>query len=193
MTAEEIQLFRHRLQSDEEYREARRAFHEAYEWLEGYWRTNRQVGTFGSFCDRFGAYFWNSVPEVRGLAGRLACEGFVGDSMRNFRPNDRVIRATMFLLYKADFVSQDALANCEGNMRRRNPDLCRPEIAECWTGDAFEAMMEIVRQIRNNLFHGRKMEFDGEQYDRNRRLIILARDITQTLLDNLVEADISLL
>ncbi len=42
MKANEITLFRNYLEEhDPENKEARRTFHENYEWLEGYWRNSK--------------------------------------------------------------------------------------------------------------------------------------------------------
>ena len=50
-------------------------------------------------------------------------------------------------------------------------------------------MMYIVRQIRNNLFHGRKLELRHRQYERNKCLVMTAEKITALLLEHLVEAE----
>ena len=58
------------------------------------------------------------------------------------------------------------------------------------SASGFHALMTIVRQVRNNLFHGNKMEYAPiEQYERNKFLVRIAYEVTQILLDNLVTAE----
>lgn len=68
---------------------------------------------------------------------------------------------------------------------------CRPEkIKWCdnlldvinYTFDPFEALMRIIYQIRCNLFHGDKLEFEGKQFERNLRLIKACNLILATVL-----------
>ena len=54
---------------------------------------------------------------------------------------------------------------------------------------AFKALMYIVRQIRNNLFHGNKLEIKEDQYQRNKKLVQTAASITKVILDNLKNAE----
>jgi hypothetical protein len=54
----------------------------------------------------------------------------------------------------------------------------------------FRAMIELVRQIRNNLFHGKKMELNElPVYERNKNLVQLGAEITNVLLNHLEEAE----
>ena len=160
MPARHIQEFRQHLLDHPKYRKARRDFHEAYELLEGYWRNSRTLRNFDGFCDTYGDFYWN-LPKVRDLAHQLACEGPVGNSDHSFQPSPHIVQATRFLL------GQDI----DGHQR------------------PFKAMMVIVYQIRNNLFHGRKLELEEAQLQRNTGLIATARDIVFTLLDHLEEAE----
>jgi len=166
MNAYDILEFRRYLdEHDPENKEFRRITHEKYEWLEGYWRSRWRNNGFDTFCRRFGEYYWRYVSEIPVLAKQLGALGPIGDStLDEYRPNEFVVKATILLC--AD----------EGTFVER-----------------FKAMMQMVRQIRNNLFHGRKMELiEREVYDRNKTLVRLAGEITTLLLDNLYSAEKSI-
>ena len=188
MAARHIQEFREHLFKYQDYREARRDFHEAYELLEGYWRGGEPIHSFDEFCRKLGDYFWD-IADIRTLTRQLACEGPVGNSRDNYHPSDDMVRATMFLLHKVDVVPEDSLDECSAFFRNRHPGLYRPELANCWIGGGFKAMMVMVYQIRNNLFHGRKLELQEDQLQRNIRLITIARGIVVILLDHLEQAE----
>jgi hypothetical protein len=171
MTADQVQRFREYLANHSDYREARHDFHEAYELLEGYWRGRFARRGYETFCDTFGEYYW-SLREIWHLARELASEGPIGNSRdARFRPKDEVVDATMFLLHQAGVVPNDTRQDCEE--------------AVC----SFKALMIMVTQVRNNLFHGRKLELDDYQLHRNICLVTIARNITVTLLDHLQEAE----
>jgi len=187
MNAGNIVDFRQMLASDPEYREARRDFHEAYEWLEGYWHADKQVNSFDLFCDKLGPYYWANVSTVKSLAARLACEGAVGSSRnKNYSPTKEIMKAASFLLYRAGVVLDETRGECEAEARQHYAD---QDHALQWTEPSFKAMMVVVRQIRNNLFHGRKIAPAGDQYERDKRLVALARDISVVLLDYLEPAE----
>jgi hypothetical protein len=162
MEASDVTMLRqHLYQLDPDNLENRRRFHENYEWLEGYWRDRWGTSGFNKFHEKLGEYYW-SLDGFRDLAHELAKMGPIGDSTKpNYEPNQSVIEATQKLL--AD--------NKDGDK------------------ELFKATMILVRQIRNNLFHGKKMEIsDPEAYERNKKLVCLARKITDILLDDLEKA-----
>jgi len=161
MQASDVTMLRqHLYQMDPENLENRRRFHENYEWLEGYWRDRWWTNGFKKFHENLGGYYW-SIDGLRDLAHELAKMGPIGDSTKpNYEPNQNVIEAT-----------QKLLAAKEGDE------------------ELFNATMILIRQIRNNLFHGRKMEIsDHDAYERNKKLVHLARQITDILLDELEQA-----
>jgi len=51
--------------------------------------------------------------------------------------------------------------------------------------------MCIIRQIRNNLFHGNKLQIENKQYNRNKKLVQVAASITNVILDNLKNAELN--
>ena len=165
MKAQEIIDFRqYLLEKDLENLENRRAFHETFEWLEGYWRSHNKLVDFDGFCSKYGGYF-GSIAEFETLAKQLAAEGVVGNSRDlNYQPLQDVADATNHL----------------------SQGLGTPS-------ERFRATMLIVKQIRNNLFHGKKMEWAVvNQYERNKRLVGLAGAITHLVLENLVAGEAQL-
>ncbi len=117
---------------------------------------------FFAFCKNFGEYYWSNVHEIPSLAKDLGWSGPIGDStLPDNKPNLKVIEATKLLV-----------AN-NGNPQEK-----------------FTAMMILVRQIRNNLFHGKKMElYEPEVYKRNKDLVRQGGEITSLLLENLEQAE----
>jgi hypothetical protein len=162
ITASVIHDFRRRLENDMENRESRRSFHENYEWLEGYWQSQFGENFFEKFWETSGEFYWQNIPHLREIAASLAALPPVGDSDKeNYEANPEVIAATELL-----------------RTLNKTPDR------------HFRALMIIVRQIRNNMFHGKKMEIiDENQYQRNKTLVIFAVQITNLLLENLTVAE----
>jgi hypothetical protein len=168
MSAFDILLFRQHLEkNDPENREFRRRFHENYEWLDGYCRTkwvNEGDNAIFRFCTKFGEYYWLYVPEIPELASKMGKLGPIGSSRKkDYEPTDEINQATLLL------------RNEDGTPVQR-----------------FRAMIELVRQVRNNLFHGKKMELNEPQiYERNKGLVRLGAEITTVLLDHLEQAEIA--
>ncbi|MFZ5821221.1 MAG: hypothetical protein ACOYYJ_15100 [Chloroflexota bacterium] len=154
----EIQKFRERLTCDPENWEARRSFHENYEWLEGYWRSQFGENYFEQVWDKDGDYYWQNIPDIQQIAKEFAVRQPVGNNRDvHYQPSPEVIAATDLL-----------------KVLNQTPKL------------HFKALMVIVRQIRNNMFHGKKMEVTNEvQYRRNKELIKFASKVTGLILDNL--------
>lgn len=158
MDINEIRAFRERLASDPENREARRSLHENYEWLEGYWRSQFGGNFFDQVWQAYGEYYWQSFPRLKEIATEFANQKPVGNNQNiDYAPSGEVITATNVLM-----------------VLDKTPQL------------HFRALMIIVRQIRNNMFHGKKMDIvDETQYQRNKELVRFAAEITGLILDNL--------
>lgn len=193
MQAEELVRLIERLREDPEYHEMRRDFHEMHEWLEGYWRQYPNMGNMDKFCECLGDYYW-TLDELRNLAWDLASQGCVGNSTTGYIPTQEVIKATMFLLHRAEIKGdKNQVPSCDAMdcHKTRHGLLCNAQQrADEWNRSGFKAVMYIVRQIRNNLFHGRKLEVEPRQYERNRQLVSSAQQITDLLLEHLVEAEL---
>lgn len=102
----------------------------------------------------------------------------------------------MYLRYKAGFTTfEGEIPDCSTIGCRNDKSSkgwCNEAYADQWTsGDhaAFKALMYIVRQIRNNLFHGNKLEIEEAQYKRNKELVQIAASITEVILNNLKNAE----
>jgi hypothetical protein len=193
MLARELQSFIEAVHQDEEYREARRNLHENYEWIEGYSIQHQRIGDIERFINCFDDYYWR-IDEFRDLAWNLASQGCVGKSNDNYNPTQEIMNATMYLLHRAGIGDeQQEVPGCSTMdciKVRRNLELCdADQRARDWDGSGFKATMYIVRQIRNNLFHGRKIELRPRQYERNKRLIITGEHITALILEYLDEAE----
>lgn len=191
MDADLINEFRKKIIADKAYHESRRDFHENYEWLEAYWGDN-----FDRFCEEYGSYFW-SFTEMQDMARKFAFDECVGNSENPLcEQTQEIAKATMYLRYKVGFMTSDGeTPNCSTIRCRNNKSSkgwCNAAYANQWTrGDhaAFKALMYIVRQIRNNLFHGNKLEIEEVQYKRNKKVVQTAASITKVILDNLKNAE----
>ena len=179
MISEEIQLFRDKLLKDTENRDIRRKFHENYEWLESYWN-QKFKGKNGEqlFCNNHDNYYWQ-FKEIKDIAKKFALKRPVGDPNNLFNPNENIKRATYYLKYNSEL------------FKEREFDFVKEEknTADNWDRSSFTSVFEIVKQIRNNLFHGRKIGLEPEPYDRNKELIKIAFEFTDVLLNKLVGAE----
>jgi hypothetical protein len=166
MNAFDILSFRQHLEmNDPENKELRRTFHENYEWLDGYWRSNwKKAGNNAIFlfCETFGEYFWQNFPRIGELASSMGRLGLIGNSIKeDYSSTPQIVKATLLL------------RSSDGSPVER-----------------FKSMMELVKQIRNNLFHGGKMELvEPEVYERNKNLVRHGAEITTILLDYLELAE----
>lgn len=178
MKAFEIRMFREKLSHDKINLENRRTLHEHYEWLESYWQ-NKYKGNnhIDKFVEEFGEHYWE-IPAIKEIARKFSFYPPVGSSKRDFEPTESILRATFWLRYFSDLHEEEF------------PDLDKEkETGEKWTKSSFNALLTILKQIRDNLFHGRKMELAPEQYNRNKELIALSVELTTLILDNLENAE----
>lgn len=183
MIAEEIHYFIERLNQDPENKDVRRRFHENYEWLESYWKVKFNSNNGDQlFCNYHGEFYW-SIDEVKSLARNFCQIRPVGSSNNNFQTTTHISRATYFLKYKSELFNngEEHDATEEGI-----------SYADNWNSTSFHAIFSIIKQIRDNLFHGRKIDLDEEQYERNKILVGMGADFTDILLLNLREAESNL-
>jgi len=179
MISQEINDFRRKLTEDAENREIRRSFHENYEWLESYWQ-QKFNGNNGEqqFCNMHHEFYWQ-IEDIKIVAKEFAVIKPVGNSNNNNEPTEHTLRATYFLKYHAQLFLENELPTNQEQIEKANN----------WNDNAFKAIFDIGKQIRNNLFHGRKMDLEEEQYRRDKLLITLATKFTSVLLDNLTQAE----
>ena len=102
----------------------------------------------------------------------------MGSSKINFEPAESVKRATYFLRHHSELHEIEF------------PDIDdEKKIGAKWEKSSFNALLTIVKQIRDNLFHGRKMDLAEEQYARNKELVRMAIETTTIVLDKLEQAE----
>lgn len=193
MPAERYHRIRERLESDADYHQGRIDFLNDYEWLEGYW--DSVFGSRSAFIRRYADYYWEleSVRQSARLLAQMECVGNSDDDA--YQQTGQIARATMHLRYHADLFSDGEVPSCDDigcRDRKVGVGRCRPERGREWPEGpygAFKAVMDIVRQVRNNLVHGNKHELTGDQLDRNRTIIRIARNLTATLWEALPAAE----
>lgn len=179
MISYEIHDFIEKLNHDLGNKDIRRRFHENYEWLESYQK--RKFGGNNSsqlFCNNHGDFFWG-IDELRNIAKRLTVIRPVGSSNNHFNPTLNIYRATYFLKYKSNLHADEDIEEMEGEVEHANK----------WTSTSFIALFSIIKQIRDNLFHGQKIDLDPIQYARNIELVQIGAELTDVLLINLVAAE----
>jgi len=162
MNASDIANFKYHLErEDPENREARRVFFENYEWLDGY--ITKKWKSKKNFYSQLGEFYFERDSEIPKLAEEIGLLGPIVSSKSNdYKPTKDVSLATILL--QSD----------NGSPAER-----------------FGAMMILVKQIRNNLFHGMKMELsERDIYERNKNLVMLGGKITAVILAYLEEAEI---
>ena len=179
MVSYEIRGFIERLNIDLENKEVRRRFHENYEWLESYWK-RKFGGNNGDqlFCNNHGGFYWQ-INEIKNIAKVLTKIRPVGASNNNFQPTLNILRATYFLKYKSELFEDGEVEDIQEEILH----------SDNWNATNFKALFSIVKQIRDNLFHGRKIDLGELQYERNRSLVQIGADLTDILLINLIEAE----
>lgn len=178
MKAYEIEMFRQRLAEDPENLNIRRTMHEHYEWLDSYWKERYgDANQIDKFCGEFEKFYWECA-EIKEVARKLSFYSPVGSSSYNFEPSVQIQRATYFLKHKSNLV--------EGGFPK---DEGEEVLANQWQKSSFNALLTIVKQIRDNLFHGQKMDLEETQYKRNKELITMAASLTTVVLNKLVQAE----
>jgi len=186
-----------KIKKDKQYNLDRQLFHENYEWLEAFWRAKYGNGdkSFDDFIINKGHFFWN-LGEIKDLAREFSSIECVGSSKKpDIVQNIEVAKATQYLRYYSNLYSTN-IPNClTANCRslKKATGLCIQSNGRKWTKidtpySSFDALMTIVRQVRNNLFHGEKMTLDSIQFQRDKILVSISSRITQILLDNLIKS-----
>jgi len=178
MKAYEIEMFRQRLAEDPDNLNIRRTMHEQYEWLDSYWKEKYgDANQIDKFCDEYEKFYWECA-EVREVARKLSFYPPVGSSSYNIEPTPQIQRATYYLKHKSNLV--------EGGFPKNEAE---EALASQWKKSSFNALLTIVKQIRDNLFHGQKMDLEENQYKRNKELVTMGANLTTVVLNRLGEAE----
>lgn len=187
------------IRSDEAHLQQRRLLAENYEWLEHFWRYKygQNDNSINRFINEKGLFYWNflSIKELAKGFAEIECVG--SNKRENYSQNQEIASATMYLRYSCKLFTFENQPECNSiNCRHHkiSTGLCIRQAAQSWQKDfnpifAFKALIYIVRQVRNNLFHGHKLSFEPEQYNRNRILVQLASETTEVVVNNLVESE----
>lgn len=172
-----INLFREKLANDPENLNARREFHEKYEWIEAIWfNFYNGKNEIDKFSADYGSFFW-SLPEFREVVRKLSCYPPGRNSDCNFEPTETIIRATYYLIYHCDLKGDDFQEN-----------EIESKAGSKWKKPQVTALLTTIKQICNNLSHGRKSEFGDPEYTRNKELVQMALTVTNVIHKNIEQA-----
>jgi hypothetical protein len=198
MNARELTAIINHIKGDHEHLQQRRIFNENWEWLEHFWRYEywQRNNSFDDFIAAKGHFYWN-IEDIKGMAICFASIECVGSNYKpDYSQNQEIANATMYLRYSCNLF-EGSQPNCDSigcRGHKTGTELCNRQAARNWRGDfdsvfAFKALMYILRQIRNNLFHGHKLSMEQPQYGRNVELVGLAANTTDILIERLIESE----
>lgn len=198
MDARELLTTINHIREDDNHLQQRRILSENYEWLEHFWRYKyrQDNNSINQFIIDKGRFYWD-IEGIKELAKEFARIECVGSNKRpNYSQNREIAEATMYLRYSCDFFGENQpdcnTIGCRAH--KTATGFCNRQAAHNWNEDfdpvfAFKALIYIIRQIRNNLFHGHKLSLEPQQYSRNVELVRLASETTEVLVEHLVESD----
>jgi hypothetical protein len=171
--------FREKLQKDNENLSARRKLHENYEWLESFWRKKYNgENLIDQFSREFEDFYWE-LEDFRDIARKFSSYPPVGNSKMNFDPSEKLRRATYFLRHHCD-LNEERFPDLEGDEKKTGNK---------WAKSKLNAVLTMTKQVRDNLFHGQKMQLRDELYKRNKKLVSMAVEVTEVILNNLEKAE----
>jgi hypothetical protein len=124
----------------------------------------------------------------------IECVGSNKDSI--YGQTNEIARATMYLRYYCNLFENE-IPTCDSiNCRQHKIDkgFCTKENGLLWEKyydpvSAFKALIYIIRQVRNNLFHGHKLSLEPDQFERNKILVRLSSQVTDILLEYLIDSE----
>jgi len=191
MTSDYIDLIRTDLFKTK-YKKKVSTFMMDYSLLEAYWKDSEELGNIDNFCKKYSTYYWNK-NKIKKFAKTFASIECIGNSKINRygrTPSDEIVQITKFLRNELnvsyngnDILSSEnrRLTDEQWKQRRDN------DIGIEYT--SFRGLMYIIRQIRNNLFHGNKFDLETEQQKRNRLLINTSIKTVKFILNHLSKAE----
>lgn len=174
-----IVRFRDKLQKDQDNLSVRRKLHENYEWLESFWREKYNgENLIDQFSREFNDFYWE-LEDVREIARRFSSYPPVGNSKMNFDPSESLKRATYYLRFHCE-LHEEGFPELEDDEKSTGAN---------WTKSKLNALLTMTKQVRDNLFHGQKMQLAEDLYRRNKELVSMAAKVSDLILDNLEEAE----
>ena len=160
-----------------------------YSLLEAYWIDTEELQNIDNFCKKFSNYYWSKskIKEYAIIYASIECIGSSRIDRYGRTPSNEIIQITMFLRDELNICYENINildTTLNGNQWKNRSD---NESNKEYT--SFRALMYIIRQIRNNLFHGNKFDLETEQHHRNKILIKTATKIVKLILDELSNAE----
>jgi len=132
----------------------------------------------------FGRKYENLFNNVKNDAIDLIKTECVGEGKEDAPPNSWVKTASLQLRKALNIDSNSVCANCRREKRRE----CEKIEIEPYTFGKMEALMRILYQIRCNLFHGDKTEYEnGAQAERNKFLVKIGNKTLEIFLHSITE------
>ena len=182
------------IKSDKKYYSDRTILHHNYELIEGFWRSKygNHDEAFNLFVKEFGDEFWN-ITDIKKMATQFASIECVGSNRHGgFVQTEEIAKATMYLRYFSSLFKKNIPKCNEINCReyKQEQKLCTKLNGRKWTKknhaySSFKAIMFIIRQVRNNLFHGSKFSMAPNQYKRDKKVVALSARTTEIIIDRL--------
>jgi len=194
MTSEYIDLIRTDLFKTK-YKKKVSTFMMDYSLLEAYWKDSEELGDIDSFCKKYSNYYWNK-NKIKKFAKTFASIECIGNSKINRygrTPSEEIVQITKFLRdeldvnYQGEDIFNHENRKLTGEQWRQRRD---NNLGTEYT--SFRGLMYIIRQIRNNLFHGNKFDLEREQQKRNKLLINTSIKTVKFILNHLTKAELEL-
>jgi len=136
--------------------------------------------------------FTNIWEDYKPYACQLAKAPCVGNGRGGLKPTDHIRIATRTLRGYFDINTEDIcksekcqsrIIRCSDWQGEQPPVAINPQEPNHAKYTLLGATLIIIYQVRNNLFHGSKYEYDGEEYKRNRFLTGTSASIIQSVVE----------
>jgi hypothetical protein len=192
MTSEYINLIRTDLFKTK-YKKKVSTFMMDYSLLEAYWKDSEELENMDRFCKKYSSYYWNKnkIKKFTKTFASIECVGSSKINRYGRTPSDEIVQVTKFLrdelniIYNGNNIFSSENRNLTGEQWKQRRD---NESDIEYT--SFRALMYIIRQIRNNLFHGNKFDLETEQQERNKLLINTSIKTVKFILNHLSKAEL---
>ena len=132
---------------------------------------------------KFGVCFkflFNKLKDKEENIKILIKDECIGNGRSTSVPSDHVKTATIQLREKLGIAN--GCENCREIKRRE----CQKIALTDHIYEPFEAILRVIYQIRCNLFHGNKLVLEGDQFERDRKLINAGNSILEIVLEQLL-------
>ena len=116
--------------------------------------------------------------QMMKYATQLVQDECVGEGKGDAPPNSWVKTASMRLREYLNLDKNAICSRCRKNKRIK----CQQIQLENYKFGIFEALMRIIYQVRCNLFHGDKLEYETGQGRRNKKLVMTSNRILEDVL-----------